>query len=164
MEDEDFDFTGAESPGKSFWQRLPPAVRAAVIWGLGLTVVNVINAVSGGTAIALTFPIMALIYIGCGALACWFADSEGAFHSPAHTGATAGLALWGLSLVANLVIVGVVMGLLTMGTTMILGVPYLCFCAPIELVGGGLGGALGSVLYHKFFGGRGSSSNDYESW
>lgn len=160
-----FDFDSEFSQGKNFWQRLSPGVRAAAIMGLILTVINVVNAVSAGTAVALTFPIMALVYIGCGALACWFADAEGASHSPAHTGATAGLALWALSLVANIVIVGIVMGILTMGTTMILGIPYLCFCAPVELIGGGLGGALGSVLCHKFIGGRPSSSgNDFESW
>lgn len=156
-----FDYDSEYSPVKNSWQRLPPAVQAALVFALPFIVADFFNYYSAGAALVISFPILILLYTGCGALACHFA--AGQTHSNAYLGATGGLLLWLTSTVVNTVI-GLIIGTASLGTTLLLGVPYLCLCAPVQLIGGGLFGAFGGLLYGWVIGKRSAPGDDFEDW
>ena len=158
-----FDFDSEYASGRSSWQRLPPAVQAALVFALPFIVADFFNYYSAGTALIISFPILVLFYTGCGALTCHFAAAAGQTHSNAYLGATGGLLLWLASTVVNTVI-GLVVGTVSLGATLLLGLPYLCLCAPVQLIGGGLFGAFGGLLYGWVIGKRPASGDDFESW
>lgn len=145
-----------------FWSGLPPSIRAAALLAIPFIVADFFNYYSAGTALVISFPLLALMYAACGALACKFAADQGRDSSEfAFLGATAGLALWAVSLVVNTVI-SLILGTLSLGTTLLLGLPYLCLCAPVQLIGGGLLGALGGFIYGRFFRTGGSSGDGWD--
>ena len=129
--------------GSGFLAGLHPSLRAAIFVAIPFTIVDFFNYYSAGTALVLSLPLQIILYGGVGALAAKFASDAGRESSPLpFTGALAGLALWLFSTVVNTVI-SLIIGASTLGATLILGIPYLCFCAPFQMVGGGLMGALG---------------------
>ncbi|HEB78688.1 MAG TPA: hypothetical protein ENI90_09190 [Methylothermaceae bacterium] len=143
----DYDFEGPAG----LWMGLPPSVRAAALFALPFIIADFFNYYSAGTALAFSLPVLALFYAGCGGLASKFAGDDG--RDPAdflYVGAIAGLALWATSLLVN-TIISLIIGTATLGTTLLLGVPYLCLCAPVQLIVGGLLGMLGGWVYRKFF-------------
>ena len=133
----------------SFLSRFPPRVRAAAIFAIPFIVADFFNYFSAGTALVFTLPILAIMYFACGWLAAKYAKNEGSIASPAYSGAIAGLLLWAISLAVN-TIIGLVLGTITLGATLLLGLPYICICAPIQLLGGGLMGAFGGWLSGKY--------------
>jgi hypothetical protein len=151
------DFGGAPD----FWEGLPPGVRAATLFAIPFTAVDILNYFSAGTALALSLPVLALMYAGCGALGARYAGNDGHESSEfPFVGATAGLSLWLTSTVVN-TIISLIVGTATLGSTLLLGLPYLCLCAPAQLVGGGLIGALGGLVYRLLGGGGGRDLDDY---
>lgn len=152
----DEDFGGA----LGFWEGLPPGVRAATLFAIPFTAVDILNYFSAGTALVLSLPVLALMYAGCGALGARYAGDDGYDSSEfPFVGATAGLSLWFTSTIVNTAI-SLIVGTATLGATLLLGLPYLCLCAPAQLVGGGLLGALGGVVY-RLLGGGGRDLDDY---
>jgi hypothetical protein len=93
---------------------------------------------------------MFIIYLGSGALCSHFAFHQGRTLSEMPAlGAVSGAGLWLASTVVNTVI-GLFLGTVSLGATFLLGIPYLCLCAPFNLIGGALVGALGAWLYSLF--------------
>lgn len=141
------DYSGSKASGflKGFSQ-IPPAVRAAILFAIPFIVVDFFNYYSAGAAMAISLPILALLYAGCGALAAKFAADHGRVGGQlALNGLYAGLCLWLVSTVVN-TIIGLILGTASLGLTLIGTIPYLCLCAPVQLVGGGAMGALGGVI------------------
>ena len=124
-----------------------PVARAAIMFALPFIAVDFFNYYSAGTALVISGPILAIMYAACGALAAKFAAGPDMVTGDyVKTGALAGLMLWLLSTVINSVI-GLIIGTASLGTTLLLGVPYLCLCAPIQMIGGALAGMLGAYIY-----------------
>jgi hypothetical protein len=146
------------STPRSGWTRLPPQLRAALLVSLPFIAADFFNYYSAGTALALSLPILAALFLACGALAARFARAGGR-SDVLFVGATSAFILWGISLLVN-GIIALIPGLLSFGTTFLLGLPYICLCGPFQLIGGGLMGALGAWLY-SFFSGRGDRDDDY---
>lgn len=148
MDDLNFD---SDFQPKNWFTRIPVPLRAALVFAIPFILVDIWNYFSAGVAQVLSWPVMVLIYAGCGALAGKFATDSGSSGKMGVTGASAGMLLWLISTVVN-VIISLVAGTASLGGTLLLGVPYLCICAPIQLIAGGLAGALGAWLYNKFSG------------
>ncbi len=128
---------------------LPPNLRAAALFAVPFIAVDFFNYFSAGTALVISLPILALLYAGCGMLGAKFARESGGGVSSAYTGALTGLTLWAISLAVN-VVIGLILGTLTLGATLFASVPYLCLCGPFQLIGGGLMGAAGGWLYQYY--------------
>jgi hypothetical protein len=147
----------------SFFSGLRPSLRAALLFAIPFMVVDFFNYYSAGTALVLSLPFLAILYTACGALASKYAARQGRTSSEfLLIGAMGGLALWLASTIVNTVI-SLIIGTASLGTTLLLGIPYLCLCAPIQLIGGGLMGGLGGFIYslfHKDSGGE-SATGDY---
>jgi len=130
-----------------WWRGLPPPLRAVGVFCLPFVIVDAFNYYSAGAAQALSLPILLLLYAGCGALAAHL--GRGRPGSDLRHGATAGLVLWLVSFIVN-GLIALLAGVATLGTTLLLGVPYLCLCGPVHLVAGGLCGLFGAWLYGLF--------------
>lgn len=137
---------------RSGWTRLPPQLRAALVCAIPFVVADFLNYYSAGAALILSLPILAIIYLGCGVLAAKFATADGRADQ-VFVGAVAAFLLWGISLLINGVI-ALVSGAVTFGASLLLGLPYICICGPLQLIGGGLAGALGAWLYKRVAGRR----------
>lgn len=137
---------------RSGWTRLPPQVRAALVCAVPFVVADFFNYYSAGVALVLSLPILALIYLACGALAAKFAAADGRADL-VFIGALAAFLLWAISLLIN-GLIALVSGAVTFGASLLLGVPYMCICGPLQLIGGGLAGALGAWIYKRVAGRR----------
>jgi len=127
--------------------RLPAGVKAALIFGLPFIAINAFNIFSVGSGLVISLPVEILLYTVCGLLAGKFAADQGrSGRELSLSGTTAGVCLWGFSTLVNLIL-NLIAGGLTFGSMLIFGIPYMCLCAPVELVGGGLAGTLGGFLY-----------------
>jgi hypothetical protein len=134
-----------------FFGGLPSFVLAALIFALPFMIVDFFNYYSAGTALVLSTPVLAILYGACGALAGKLAaDQEGSTPNFLVIGATAGVILWLTSTVVN-TIISLIIGAASLGTTLLLGIPYLCLCAPFQFIGGGLMGGLGGFIYSLFY-------------
>lgn len=131
-----------------FLRSLSPSTRAALALALPFTLVDSLHYLSAGTALAFSLPVLLLIYLGCGMLAGLFTRSGSGVGS--GSGAWAGAKLWLISTLAN-IFVGLLAGALSLGATLLLGVPYLLLCAPVSLVLGALAGAAGEALFGWFW-------------
>lgn len=141
----------------SGWASWNPSIRAALIFALPFGIVDFFNYYSAGVAIAISCPIMILMYAGCGAVAFKLStDGDVSSGNPMVAGALAGACLWLISTVVNSLI-SLILGTVTVGMTLILGVPYILCCAPGFLLLGGCLGALGAMGYSAFFHKRDSS-------
>ena len=146
---------------RGFLGRFPPYVAAALIFALPFIVVDFFNYYSAGAASILSFPVLALLYALCGALAAHLAASGSELQPGvlARTGAITGVTLWFFSTVVN-TIISLLIGGASLGVTLFLGVPYLCCCAPLELAGGALTGAVGGLLYGLITGRASNKDSD----
>lgn len=133
--------------------RVPPHLRAALLVGLPFVAADFFNYYSAGSALIVSLPILALMFLASGALAAKFAADDGR-SDLIYVGALSALFLWLISLIIN-GIIALFAGLASFGVTLLLGVPYICFCAPFQLVVGGMVSALGAWLYGRFAGRRG---------
>ena len=151
--DSDFESTGR---GLSNW---PPPLKAALIFTIPFVIVDFFNYYSAGTALAISCPILFLLYAGCGILTAKFSTDD-EFSSPNYflVGGTAGAILWLFSTIIN-TLIGVALGTLSLGTTLLLGLPYLCLCTPAFLLMGAITGGVGAVIYSSIF--QGNSSDDF---
>jgi hypothetical protein len=131
-----------------YFRAIPLVPRAVLAFVFPFIFVDFWNYYSAGTALLLSAPILALLYAGCGALAAKFASDQSDTRF-AYTGAAAGALLWLASTLVNTAI-GLVIGTASLGATLLLGVPYLCFCAPGNLILGALAGALGGAIFSWF--------------
>ena len=150
MDDNEFGETKARGVA-GFVIGMHPNVQAVLIFALPFIVVDFFNYYSAGTALALSTPILAILYAGCGALAGKFASARSE-STPNFlvSGALAGLFLWLVSTLVN-TIISLIVGAASLGATLLLGIPYLCLCAPVQLIGGGLMGALGGFIFSIFY-------------
>jgi len=152
-----FDDYSENSSVSNFFFRLPSFFLAPIILSVPFIVVDFFNYYSAGTALAFSTPVLAILYAACGALAGKLAaDREGSNPNFVVIGATAGIALWLASTVVN-TIISLIVGAASLGTTLLLGIPYLCLCAPLQFIGGGLMGAFGGFIYSLFH--KGSDVN-----
>ncbi len=144
MDDYSSDFV---DENRNFFMRLHPGLRAALIFCLPFMFVDFFNYYSAGTVLLISAPILFLLYAGCGALAARFTAGDGRGRSEyIPSGAFAGLSLWAASTLVN-TIISLILGTASLGITLVLGIPYLCCCAPFNLVLGGAAGAFGSWIY-----------------
>lgn len=135
---------------RSGWASLAPNLKADLILVLPFVFADFFNYYSAGIALVISGPIMLLIYLGSGVLCSFFALRQGRSRSQLPAlGALTGAGLWLMSTIVN-TILGLLLGTLSLGTTIVLGLPYLCLCAPVNLIGGALAGALGAWLYTLF--------------
>ena len=155
---DDFDFDEAKSGVLGKLGGLPPYVSAALIFAIPFMVVDFFNYYSAGTALVLSTPLLAIFYTACGAVAGKFAGDRDLSPNFLLTGAFAGIILWLVSTVVN-TIISLIVGAASLGTTLLLGIPYLCLCAPLQLVGGGLMGGLGGFIYSLFYKGSDHDSD-----
>jgi uncharacterized protein YceK len=139
-----------------FWSGWPSQVKAALIFTIPFVIVDLFNyffaTLSVGTVFAISCPLLFLLYAGCGAVATRFSSSQG-FGSTNDivVGATAGAALWLISTIVN-TIISLILGTASLGTTLILGVPYIICCAPLSLIMGAIAGAAGALIVSRLFG------------
>ncbi len=132
-----------------YFHSVPVIPRAILIFVLPFIFVDFWNYYSAGMAMILSAPILALLYAGCGWLAAKFA-CEQADTRFAFNGASAGGLLWLVSTLVN-TFIGLLIGTASLGTTLLLGVPYLCFCAPFNLLLGAMVGAVGGLIFSWFY-------------
>lgn len=135
------------------------ALRAAAIFSIPIIVADFFNYYSAGTSLIVSGPILLLLYLGCGALAAYFAAGTG--QGGVFAGTVAGFMLWGTSTLIN-VAVALLAGFFSFGGTLLLGVPYLCICGPFHLIAAGTAGALGAGLFTLFGGDMGRHDGDSE--
>lgn len=138
-----------DSP-RSGWGRFPPQLRAAILVSIPFIAADFFNYYSAGAALALSLPILALLFLGCGVLAAKLAADDGR-SDLAFVGATSALILWLISLLVN-GLIALIPGLISFGATLLVGLPYICICGPFQLVGGAVAGAFGGWLYQRFAG------------
>jgi len=144
MFDDDFSPPPSSMSG---WSNLSPNLKSDLIFLLPFIFVDFFNYYSAGAALIISGPIMLLLYLGSGALCSFFALRQGRNTSElAALGAVTGAGLWLVSTIVN-ALVGVIVGTASLGATLLLGVPYLCLCAPINLIGGAIAGAIGAWLF-----------------
>jgi hypothetical protein len=140
------------STKSSGWSSLAPNLKADLILVLPFIFVDFFNYYSAGIALVISGPIMILLYLGSGVLCSVFALRQGRSRSQLPMlGALTGAGLWFASTLVN-TLLGLLMGTLSLGTTILLGLPYLCLCAPFNLILGGAAGAVGALLYSRLFG------------
>lgn len=131
-------------------QKFSPSTRAALLFAIPFTVVDAIHYYTAGTAIILSFPILILFYLLCGALAAKFSfqdQQEGS--NLTRAGSSAGVRLWLISTVANS-LVAVILGFASIGITLLSGTAYLCLCAPLHAIGSAVVGGLGGWIYQQW--------------
>lgn len=134
----------------SGWDSLAPNLKADLILLVPFIFADFFNYYSAGAALIISGPIMFVMYLGGGALSSHFAlRQERTMSELPALGAITGAGLWLASTLVN-VVIGLLLGTFSLGVTLLLGVPYLCLCAPFNLVGGALIGALGAWLYSLF--------------
>lgn len=136
---------------ESFWGRLHPGIRSAVILWVFLLVVALVNSLTGGASIVFCYPVQLLLYVGNGALAGFFAVESGyRVEELARAGAVAGLVAWLLPTLYY-VVFGLILGLVTLGAGLF-GVATWLVCGPVDLVVQAICGAFGAWLYGRLSG------------
>ncbi len=138
------------SSGMRFYRSFSPASRAALLFALPFMLVDAIHYYTAGTALLLSFPLVALLYFTCGMLAAKLAKREGQeAGSLPRVGRSATLRLWLISTVLN-TLVSVLLGFASLGVTMLGGALYLCLFAPLHALGSALVGWLGGWVYQQY--------------
>ncbi len=135
----------------SFWGRLHPGIRSAVILWVFLLVVALVNSLTGGASVVFCYPVQLLLYVGNGALAGFFAVGSGyRVEELAQVGAVAGLVAWLLPTLYY-VVFGLILGLVTLGAGLF-GVAAWLLCGPVDLAVQAVCGAFGGWLYGRLSG------------
>ena len=78
---------------RSGFRRFPPQLRAALLISVPFIAADFFNYYSAGTALVLSLPVLALLFLACGALAGKFAADDGR-SDLVFVGATSALILW----------------------------------------------------------------------
>lgn len=134
---------------RSFASSIPGPVRAALIVSVGLLILNGITFLTAGTGAALSIPLLGLVYLGCGILAARLDATAGTNRTSVAAGATGGAALWVISFLTNLLLT-LLLGAPSLGISLLVGIPYLCLCSPVEFLLGGILGSFGGLIYGLF--------------
>jgi len=121
------DFYGFNN--RSGFSRLPSPIRAALIMALGLLILNIITFLTAGAGGVVSIPLLALVYVGGGVLSAMFANSDGDARTPVVSGVLAGVSLWVISFLID-VVLSLVLAIPSLGLNLLLDVPYLCLCGP----------------------------------
>ena len=146
---------------RGFWEGLHPGVRSALIFWVILLAIALLNSFTGGTSLVFCYPVQVLLYAANGALAAYFALGSGRHTSDLpRVGAVAGLVAWVMPAIYYL-IVGLLLGLVSLGVGWLVGAAGWLLCGPIDLAIHALFAALGAWLYGRFAGGRSDSTSDY---
>lgn len=146
-------YSGADvtDPALGFWSRFHPGVRSAIIVGLILTAIAVLNSFTGGTSIIFLYPVQILVYIANGVLAAYLAIRSGYQRADLpKVGAIAGAVGWVLPALFYLIF-GLILGIATFGVGF-LAVAVWVLCGPIDLAIHAFCGMLGGWLYGRFSG------------
>jgi hypothetical protein len=109
-----------------FWQRIifpfkriPPSFVAALLVAVPFIAVDAFNYYSAGTALVLSLPVLAILYVVCGVLSGkLYAQRGGSSSGMLMTGAIAGVSLWIISTTIN-TLLGLAVGTLTLGMTLL---------------------------------------------
>lgn len=132
------------------YRSFSPASRAVIWFALPFTLLDALHYYTAGAAIAISLPLLILIYLLCSGSAARLACLEGTpQESLTRIGQTATIRLWLVSTVIN-TLLAFVLGLTSLGVTIISGMFYLCL-APIHLAGSALIGWLGGWAYQKLY-------------
>lgn len=135
---------------RGFWDNLHPSIKAAVIVWLGVLVLQIVNVVTVGLSLVVSYPVQLLIYVGNGALAAYFAD-EGSYAQSdlVRTGAVAGAGLIVLTWIVYVVRI-FILGVATLGVGRT-GLLSCVICGPADVVVSVLCGILGAWLVKQFW-------------
>jgi len=128
---------------------MPPFLRAALIVTVGLLALQIVNVLTVGVALLISYPLLILIYIGNGALTGYFANQDGIVDTAFQQGLLSGLVLGVLEWIIYGLLISV-FGILTIGFGYV-GL-VACICAPVDiLVAVGFSG-LGSWIVARTIG------------
>jgi hypothetical protein len=131
------------------YKSFTPASRAAILFLIPFTLVDAIHYYTAGTALIFSFPLLALVYIVCGTLAARIARMDDLPpQSFPRVSSSAALRLMLASTVIN-TLVSLLLGFLTLGSTLLSGMAYLCLFMPFHALGSFLAGWLGGWLYQQ---------------
>ena len=127
-----------------------PSSRAAILFVIPFLLVDAIHYYTAGTALLFSFPLLLVIYLLCGGLAAKFAYQE-KFELTllSKFGRNAGLRLWLSSTVFN-TLLAIILGVTSLGLTLLGSAVYLCLFAPLNALAGVLIGWLGGWLYQEY--------------
>jgi len=132
------------------YRRFSPAGRAVLWLSIPFTLLDAIHYYTAGAAIVVSTPVLVLIYLLCGALAAHFAyQDQTEIERLPKTGRSAGLRLWLTSTVIN-TLISLVLGVVTLGGTLLSGAAYLCLFGPLHALGSFVVGGWGAWLYQRF--------------
>lgn len=146
-------------PRRGFGSGIPGPLRAALIVSVGLLILNGVTFLTAGTGAALSIPLLGLVYLGCGILAAKLDGEASVSRAPVTAGAMGGAALWVISFLTNLLLT-LLLGAPSLGISLLVGIPYLCLCSPVELLLGGILGSFGGLIYGLFSRRRDPTSSD----
>lgn len=135
-----------ESRAYALYESFSPASQAAILFAIPFTVVDALHYYTAGTALIISLPVLAVIYVLCGASAARIALARGRQDlSLPRTGGLAALRLWLISTAVNSLI-AILLGFTTVGLTLLSGAFYLCLSAPLQIVGSVALGILGGWI------------------
>jgi hypothetical protein len=139
-----------ESPIFRLYKSFTPASRAAILFVIPFTLVDAIHYFTAGTALIFSFPLLALIYMACGAVAARMARIDGLLpEGLPRQGGSSALRLMLTSTIIN-TLVSLILGFFSLGATLIGGLVYLCLFMPFHALGSYLAGRLGGWLYQQY--------------
>lgn len=141
--------------------RLSSPVKAALIGAIAILVVHAITYFTGGLGIIVSSVLFTIIYMTVGFLAAMFDEGQGVHQNAAFTGAAAGLILWLISIVLNMIF-ALVLGVPTLGFSLLVGVANICLCGSIELVMGVLVAMIGGYIHALFFASASGGDDDLD--
>lgn len=110
---------------------MPPFLRSAIIVTVGLFALQIVNVLTVGIALLVSYPLLILIYIGNGALAGYFANQDGIVETAFHQGLLSGLVVGVLEWIIYGLLISV-FGVLTIGFGYV-GL-IACLCAPVDII------------------------------
>jgi len=137
----------------NFWafiKSFSPATQAALIFAIPFTLLDAVHYYTAGTALVITFPLLIVFYLLCGALAAKIALQSGQDRNqlPRH-GRSAGLKLWLISTVIN-ILINIFLTPVSLGASIVSGVAYLCLFALLHALSSAIAGWAGGWCYKQY--------------
>ena len=139
------------SKAARFFNSFSSGAQAALLLAIPFTLIDSLHYYTAGTAIVFSLPLLFLFYFGCGFLAAKLEIQQGRgdYRKAVKEGFCSGVRLWFFSTLIN-TLVSFFAGMLSLGVTILLGIPYLLLCAPVLLVAGAAISAFGAYVYTFF--------------
>ncbi|GEM_PF-1804375 len=133
-----------------FYKTFSPASRATILVILPFVVVDAFHYYTAGTALIFSLPLLFLAYLFCGWLAAAMAIGDGQdWQRLPRVGCSAAVRLWLTSTIINTILSVAIVGILSLGSTLLSAAVYLCL-APLHALGSALAGWLGGWLYQQY--------------